>query len=102
MHEALFRAHHGDDLAFRVQDHAVFALIPIRAGKSQLVDALAYGVAVRLVLLRAFAKLVDYMLRRPAVGIAHRKIDYILAGSACSHFYGVNLGKNVIWQTLDF
>ena len=102
MHEALFRAHHGDDLAFRIQDHAIFTLVPIRAGKSQLVDALAYGVAVRLVLLRAFAKLVYYMLRRPAVGIAHRKIDYILASSARRHFYGIDLGKNVIGQTLDF
>src|SRR3546814_13840337 len=56
--------------------------------------------AVRARIGQGLRQLVDDVLRRRLVGIAHAEVDYVLAGGARLGLQGVDLGKNIRRQAL--
>ncbi len=78
--QALLGTQGDDRLGGRVQVHIVAALVPVTDSLAQARDALGLGVAVGIAAARGFHQLVDDMVRRGLVGIAHAEIDDVLAG----------------------
>jgi hypothetical protein len=68
---------------------------------SQPRDAFGHRVAVRVLPLRGFDQLVDDVLRRRPVGVAHRQVDDVLAAPPRIHFQLVGDVENVRRQPLD-
>src|SRR5207253_10379456 len=64
-------------------------------------DAAACGVAVGVWLGRDLAELVDDVLWRNSVGIAHAEVDDVLAPRACRRLHRVDFGEDVGRQALD-
>ena len=69
----------------RVELDAVAAPVPGADRAPQARDALRHRVAVRVLALRGFDQLVDDVLRRRPVGIAHREVDDVLAAPPRRH-----------------
>jgi hypothetical protein len=83
--EAFLRADGDDRLGVRVQLDAVAAPVPVADGLSQPGNPARDRVAVRVLALRRLHQLVDDVLRRRAVGVAHRQVDDVLAAPARRH-----------------
>src|SRR5690606_9917249 len=79
----------------------VTTLVPIADGLAQTRDALGDRIAVRGGTGRSLDQLVDDMLGRGTVGIAHRHVDDVLAAPPCSHFELAGNVEHVRRQALD-
>ena len=71
---------------------AAAPLVPVADRAAQPRDALRHRVAVRVGALHGLDQLVDDVLRRRAVGIAHAEVDDVLAAAARGH---LELGGDV-------
>ncbi len=98
--EALFRAERGDDLRIRIELHAEAALVIIGLGAAQAGDALGGGVTVGARLAGGLDQLVDDMLGRRQIGIAHAEVDDVGAGVASLGLEPVDLLEDVGRQAL--
>ena len=56
---------------------------------------------MRVTALRDLDQLIDDVLRRGLIGIAHAEIDDVFAASARSHFELAHLIEHVGWQALN-
>lgn len=99
--EALLRAERGHDLGLRVELHVEATLIIVRLGAAQASDTLGGGVAVGARLAGGLDKLLDDMLRRWKVGIAHAEVDDVHALGALGCLDLVDLFENIGRQALD-
>ena len=78
--EALLGAHRRDDLGLVIEVDAEAPPVEIRAGQSQLRDALRGGVAVVVGLRRRLLQLGDGHVGRRQVGVAEAEVDDVLTG----------------------
>ena len=90
--DAFLRADRDDRLGVGVELDAVAALVPVADRAAQPRDALRHRVAVRVGPLHRLDQLVDDVLRRRAVGVAHAEVDDVLAAAARGH---LQLGGDV-------
>src|SRR3546814_6217469 len=74
-----------DNLAFGVELDVETARIIIGLRAAEARNALRLRIAVRVRLLRDLAQLVDDMLRRRQVGVAHPQVDDVLARRSEEH-----------------
>ena len=81
--------------------HAEAALVISRLGLAQAGDAAAGRIAVGVGLGRDLGQLVDDVLRRRAVGIAHAEVDDVLAARPRRGLHRVDLGEDVGRQAPD-
>ena len=86
MREALFRTDGDDGFGVRVELRAVARVVPVANRLAQARNALGHAVAVGVAALRGFYKLVDDVLRRGAIWVAHAKVDDVFAATTCGHF----------------
>src|SRR3546814_1361859 len=91
--QPLLGAERDDGLALRVQLDAEAARVVGAERAAQAGDAARGRVAVRARIGQGLRQLVDDVLRRRLVGIAHAEVDYVLAGGARLGLQGVDLGK---------
>ncbi len=101
MGHAFLGADGGDHFGVRVELDLVAVAIPLRHRDPQPRDAARGGVAVILRILRCLDELVDDVLGRGHVRIAHAQIDDVLAASSSLALEVVDDGKDVRRQTLD-
>ena len=80
--EAFLRAERGDDLRLGIKLDPEPACVIARLGAAQSSDAFRGGIAIGARLADRFNELVDHVLRRGQIGIAHAKIDDVGAGGA--------------------
>ena len=99
--KALFRAHRDDHLAFGIEFDSETAGVIVRLRLAQPGDAFGLRIAMRIGLLRHLAQLVDYVLRRRQVGIAHAEVDDIPARLACRVAHRIDFGDDIGRQALD-
>ena len=93
--QPLFRAHghhhFGLGIEFDIEAGAVvIGLRPAQAG-----DALGLGIAVGVGLRSHFDQLVDDVLRRRKIGVAHAEIDHILTLAPRRRAHRVDLGDDI-------
>ena len=93
--EPFLGAESDDDLGFRVHRDPEAALVVGRLGLAQAGNALARGIAMGVWLACHFAKLVDHVARRRAVGVAHAEIDDVLAARPSRGLHRVDLREDV-------
>ena len=86
MRDAFLRADGDNGLAFRIEIDSVAPLVPAADGLAQTQDAFRHRIAMGVGSSRGLDQLVDDMLRRRPVRIAHRQIDDILAAAPGRHF----------------
>jgi hypothetical protein len=92
----------GDDgFGIGIELDGVAAPVPLADRAPQARDAARDGVAMRVQALRGFDQLVDDVLRRRPVGIAHRQVDHVLAAAARRHLQLVGDVEDVRRQPLD-
>ena len=101
MGDALLGADGDDGLGFGVEIDVVARLIPIANGAAQARDAAGDGVAVRGRLARRFDKLVDDVLGRGAVGVAHAEVDDVFAAAAGGHLHFAGDVEDVSGEALN-
>ena len=99
--EAFLRAERGDDLRLGIELHAEAALVVGGLRAAQAGNALRRRIAMRARLGDRLDQLVDDVLRRRQVGIAHAEIDDVGAARAGRRLQPVDLGEDVGRQTLD-
>jgi hypothetical protein len=99
--EALLRAERGDDLRLGLELDAEAAGVIASLGPEQARNALGGRVAIRARLAHRLDQLVDDVLGRRLVGIAHAEIDDVRPASSGRRLQPVDLGENVRWQSLD-
>ena len=99
--EAFLRAQRGDDLRLGIELHAEAARVVGGLRPAQAGDALGGRIAVRARLGDRLDQLVDDVLRRRHVGIAHAEIDDVGAARARRRLQPVDLGEDVGRQALD-
>ncbi len=99
--EAFLRPQRGDDLRLGIELHAEAALVIGGLRAAQARDALRGRIAMRARLGDGLDQLVDDVLRRRQVGIAHAEIDDVGAACACRCLQPIDLGEDVGRQTLD-
>ena len=93
--EALLGAERGDDLAVRIELHAEAAAVIGGLGAPQPGDAARGGIAVGARPADRLDQLVEDMLRRRQVGIAHAEIDDVGAAGARRRLQAVHLLEHV-------
>src|SRR3546814_13912003 len=93
--QPLLGAERDDGLALRVQLDAEAARVVGAERAAQAGDAARGRVAVRPRSGQGLRQLLDDVLRRRLVGIAHADVDYVLAGGARLGLQGADLGKNM-------
>ena len=81
---------------------AIFAeMLRLQSEAAQAGNALRLRIAVRVGLAGHFAQLVDHVLRRRQVGVAHAEVDDVTARLACRVAHRVDFGDHVGRQALD-
>ena len=83
--DPFLRADRDDRLGLRIELDAPAPLVPVADRAAQARDALRHRVAVRVGPLHGLDELVDDVLRRRAVGVAHAEVDDVLAAAARGH-----------------
>ena len=96
-----FEPMRGDDLRLRIELHAEAALVVGGLRAAQTRYALRGRIAMRARLGDRLDQLVDDVLRRRQVRIAHAQVDDVGAACARRRLQPVDLGENVGRQTLD-
>ena len=76
---AFLRAYSDHNLAVRVELDAVASLVPVRDRAAELRYARRSRIPVRPRIGRRLYELVDYMLGRRLVGVAHSEVDYVFS-----------------------
>ena len=99
--EALLGAERRHDLGFGIELHAEAARVVGRLRLAQARDALGGGIAIGARLADGLDQLVDDVLGRGHVGIAHAEIDDVGAARAGGRLQAVHLGEHIGRQTLD-
>ncbi|MDC4225747.1 MAG: hypothetical protein MPW15_16225 [Candidatus Manganitrophus sp.] len=99
--EAFLRADGDDGLAVGIQVHVVAALVPGADGPAQARDALRDRIAVRVAAARGLDELVDDVLRRRLVRVAHAEIDHVLAALTGLRLQLVDDVEHIRRQPLD-
>src|SRR3546814_2664124 len=84
-----------DNLAFGVELDVETARIIIGLRAAEARNALRLRIAVRVRLLRDPAQLVDDMLRRRQVGVAHPQVDDVLARRTCCRSHRIHFGDDI-------
>ena len=84
-----------------IDGHAEAPLVISGLRLAQAGDAAACGVTVRVGLARDLAELVDDVLGRRAVGIAHAEIDDVLAARPGRGLHRVHFGEDIGRQALN-
>jgi hypothetical protein len=84
--DALFGADGDDGLGLGIEVDVVAALVPVADGLAQAGQAAGERVAVGRGLLRGLDELVDDVLGRGAVGVAHAEVDDVFAALAGGGF----------------
>ena len=98
---AFLGADGGDDLGVRVQLDVVAVAVPLRHRHPQPRDAAGGRVAVVLRILGGLDELVDDVLGRRHVRIAHAEVDHVLAARPRLRLEVVDDGEDVGRQALD-
>ena len=92
MRQAFLGTNGDNGLGFRVQLHVITALVPVRHGLAQARDPPGLRITVGIAPLGGFCQLIDNMLWRGLIRIAHAEIDNILTPrSRC----GLHLSNNI-------
>jgi len=99
--EALLRAQADNDFLVGVEIDIETPLVIGRLGLPEAGNAAARRIAMGVRLSRDLGKLFDHVFRRRSVGIAHAKIDDVLAASARRGLHRVDFGEDVGRQALD-
>ena len=99
--EALLGAQRGDDLRLGVELHAEAARVVGGLRLAQARNALGCGIAVGARLGHRLDELVDDVLGRGHVGVAHAEIDDVGAAGPRRGLEAVDLGEDVGRQALD-
>ena len=99
--ETFLRAQGDDHLLVGIERDVEAALVVSRLGLAQAGNALGRRIAVGRGLGRDFGELVDDVLRRRAVGIAHAEVDDVLAAGARRRLHRVDLGEDIGRQAAD-
>ena len=99
--EAFLGAQGRHDLRIGIQLHAEPALVVTGLGAAQAADALGGGITVRAGLAHGFDELVDDVLGRLQVRVAHAEIDDVGAVGAGGGLDAVHLLEDVRGQALD-
>ena len=79
MRDAFLGTDGDNGFGIRIKLHVVTRLIPVADRLAQPVDAFRHRIAVRVRALDRLDQLIDDMLRRRAIGIAHAEVDHIFA-----------------------
>ena len=90
-----------DGFGIGVDVDRIPALVPVGNGLAQAGNALGHGVAVCRGAHGSFDQLVDNMLRRGAIRIAHAHVDNVFAPAPRGHFQFGRDVEHVGWKTLD-
>jgi hypothetical protein len=77
------------------------ALVIGRLGFPQTGNAARHRIAVRARIARRLDQLVDDMLRRRLIGVAHAEIDDVFTGGASSGLHRVDFSEDVRREALD-
>ena len=93
--EAFLRAERGDDLGLGIELHAEPARVIAGLGAAQAGDAFRGGVPVGARLADRFNELVEHVLGRGQIGVAHAEIDNVGAGGAGLGLQHVDLLEDV-------
>ena len=101
MRHAFLGADRRDHLGVRIEIDLVAVAIPLGHRDAQPRDAARGRVPVILRVLRGLDELVDDVLRRGHVWIAHAEIDHVLAASSSLGLEVVDDRKDVRWKALD-
>ncbi len=88
-------------LCLRIKIHIITAFVPVADGLAQARNTLGQGVAMGIRSLCCLAQLIDNMLRRRSVRIAHTKIDNIFTTRSSSRLQLVDNIEDVGWQAFD-
>ena len=99
--EPFLRADGDDRLRVRVELDCVAAAVPLADRLAQARDSFRHRIAVRVDALRGLDQLLDDVLRRRAVGIAHRQVDDVVAAAPRRHLQLVGDVEDVRRQPLD-
>jgi hypothetical protein len=91
----LLRSHRHDHFGFGIDVDPKPATIVIRLGLAQTGDTLRLRIAVRAGFPRDFDELLDDVLGRRQVGIAHAEIDDVLPARARRRPHRVHFGDDV-------
>ena len=98
--QTFLRAHGDDHLGLGIDVHAEAAAVIIGLGAAQARNALGLRIAVGVGLPRHLDQLVDHVLGRRQVRVAHAKIDHVLARCACRRSHRIGLGDDIGRQPL--
>jgi hypothetical protein len=99
--EPFLRSHRHHHFGFGIELDPEAAAVVIGLGLAHAGDARGGGIAVRVGLPRDFAQLVDHMLGRRQVGVAHAEVDDVPPRPACCVPHRVDFGDDVGRQALD-
>ncbi len=86
---------------FGVNVNVVSALVPVGYRDPEFVDTPGNGVPVVFPVLRRLYQLVDDMMRCGLIGIAHTKVDNVLAFPPCLHFQLIHDVENIVGKPCD-
>ena len=98
---ALLRADGDDRFRIRIKINAIARLVPVTNGASQARNTLGNRITVGVGPLHAFDQLVDNMLRRRLIRVAHRKVDDVFAALAGGRFQFTRNVENIGRQAFD-
>ena len=101
MGQSLFGADHRHALAVGIHAHAAVALVPLGDPAAQVGQPARSRVAVIARVARRVADLVDHVIGRGQVRIAHAQIDHVLTGAPRGVLEGVDLRKHVGRKPVD-
>ena len=99
--EAFLRAERRDHLGFGVELHAEPARVVGGLRLAQARDALGRGIAIGARLADRLDQLVDDVLGRGHVGVAHAEIDDVGAARAGGRLQAVDFGENIRRKAFD-
>ena len=80
---AFLRADRNDRLGLGIEVHVISRLVPVADGSPEPRNTAGQRVAMRRRALCRLDQLVDNVLRRGAIGVAHPEVDDVLAPLAC-------------------
>ena len=98
---ALFAPHGRHRFGLGIQDHIVFAQIPVGDRQTELVDPFGGAVAVDMRFTGGLHQLLDHRLEGRTVGITHREIHHIGAGTALRHLQLVDDSEDILGKPVD-
>ena len=99
--QTFFRPQCDDDFCLGIHIDAKTTAIIIGLCLAQTGDALGCRITVRIGFLRHFAQLVDDVLRRRQIGVAHAEINNVFSDRSrrCPHV--IDFSNHIGWQAFD-